>query len=195
MKKKLLAGLAVGVMMAGMAGVASAFTIDTSLSWDGHINVDWVGSGQSLTVDAVENHFESIGFYFDAESTGKTFDFILSDAMNGGNTLFTTSFNVISGINVIDIDQDVTANSTIYALIDYNDFMGATAHFSVTDVYAGGQSVFGRVGSMTGKYPSFDHRFVATFSSGGAPVPVPATMLLLGTGLAGLVGARLRRKK
>jgi hypothetical protein len=195
MKKKLLAGLAVGVMMAGMAGVASALTIDTSSSWNGRINSGWAGSGQSLTVDAVENHFESIGFYFAAESIGKTFDFILSDAMNGGSTLFTTSFNVINGINVIDIDQDVTANSTIYALIDYNGFMGATAHFIGTDVYAGGQSVFGPVGNMDGSYTSLDHRFVATFSSGGAPVPEPATMLLFGTGLAGLVGARLRRKK
>jgi hypothetical protein len=33
------------------------------------------------------------------------------------------------------------------------------------------------------------------WTSDAAPVPEPATMLLFGTGLAGLIGARCRRKK
>jgi len=195
MKKKLLAGLALGVMMFGVAGVASALTIDTNSSWDGSINSGWAASGQSLTVDAVENHFERIGFYFDSQSFGRTFDFILSDALNGGNTLFSTSFVVGDGLNVIDIDQDVIANSTIFALLDYNGFTGSTAHFSYTNSYAGGHSVFGAVGYMDNSFLELDHRFVAEFSNGGAPVPEPATMLLFGAGLVGLAGARLRRKK
>jgi hypothetical protein len=34
-----------------------------------------------------------------------------------------------------------------------------------------------------------------TFDRDPAPVPAPATILLFGSGLAGLIGSRLRRKK
>lgn len=37
--------------------------------------------------------------------------------------------------------------------------------------------------------------FDASFKLYGEPIPEPATMLLFGTGIAGLVGARIRRKK
>ena len=42
-------------------------------------------------------------------------------------------------------------------------------------------------------YPAVLNRFKTTQAP--APVPEPATMLLFGTGLAGLVGSRVRRKK
>ena len=42
---------------------------------------------------------------------------------------------------------------------------------------------------------AIDNVRVYADNSGPAPVPEPATMLLFGTGLAGLVGGRMRRKK
>ncbi len=194
MKKKLLVGLAIGMLSVGMLGSASALTIDTNAGWDGSTNSGWYGSGQSLSVDSIENHFDSIGFYFDIDSYGNTFDFILSDQLNGGGTLFSTSFVVSNGINIIDIDLDMTANSTIFALMDYNGFNGRTAQFSFTDSYAGGNSSFGPIGSQS-DYKGLDHRFIAEFSSGANAVPEPGTMLLMGTGLLGLVGYSRKRIK
>jgi hypothetical protein len=196
MKKKFIAGLATGLFMLGMSGIANALIIDTNAGWDGNINSGWLGSGQSLTVDAADTYFDSIGFYFADASLGNTYDFILSDALNGGNTLFSTSFSVTGGINVININQDMTANSMIYALLDYNGFNGQTAHFSYSDTYAGGNSSFGPIGSQdSASFAGLDHRFVAEFSNGSAPVPEPTTILLFGVGLAGLIGSRIKRKK
>jgi len=47
--------------------------------------------------------------------------------------------------------------------------------------------------SFTATY--FDSREDGIVMQLGSPVPVPATILLFGTGLAGLAGSRLRRKK
>jgi hypothetical protein len=173
------------------ASAASAVTIDTNATWDGNINSGWGGSGQSLTVDLLETHLDDISFYFADASAGLMFNFTITDALTGGNVLFSDSFTVASGINTFLTNLDLSPGAVVYALFDYNGFTGDTAHFSYIDGYAGGQSFF-ESGVWDTSFVSLDHRFIANFSD-ASPVPLPAGGLLLIGALGGL--ALIRRRK
>ncbi len=164
-------------------GTANAVVIDTTATWDGNINNGWLGSGQSLTVDATDTFFDDITFSFDAASNGQTFNFVLSDALNGGSTLFSTLFTVNSGFGFIDINTNLLGGSTVYALMDYNGYSGQSAYFQ-SNVYAGGNSNFGANGSKV-NFASLDHVFVANFTQSNQ-VPEPASIALFALGLAGI---------
>lgn len=184
--------LIAGAVLALQSVVASASLIDTNGSWDGSINNGWAGSGQSLFVDNTDNVLDYIVFYFHAESHGRTFNFVLSDALNGGNVLFSTNF-IAGASNQININALLTGGSTVYALIDYLGFSGQTAHFSYVNGYNGGNSVFGPYGGMS-DFSTLDHRFIASFSGGSHEVPEPASIALLGLGVIGFSLAKRRRK-
>ena len=171
--------------------VAHAATVIDTTAGPTYTNSGWFGSGQSLTVGNTDTKFDSFSFYADAASNGKIFDFTISDAWSGGSTLFSSSFAVTTGLNTVLINQAMTAGSLIYALIDYNGFSGSTVHFT-NDLYSGGHSAFGPVGSQT-TFSQYDLKFNASFSSPSA-VPVPAAVWLFGSALTGLVGMGKRKK-
>lgn len=171
-------------------GSINATVIDTTATWSGNINSGWYGSGQSFSVDVNDTFFNDVTFSFDASSNGQIFDFILSDALNGGNTLFSTSFAVNSGLGFIDIDTNLIGGSTVYALIDYNGYSGLSAYFQ-SDVYAGGNSNFGANGSKS-EFAGLDHVFVANFTQNNS-IPEPTSIALLGLALAGIGFSRKKK--
>jgi len=188
---KIISTTAVALLV---SSAASATVIDTTSTWSGSVNNGWFGSGQSFNVGAPDTYFDDITFSFASAANGKTFSFALSDALNGGNTLFSTSFNIVNGFGFIDVNTSVLAGSTVYALIDYNGYNGASAYFQ-GNVFAGGNSNFGATGSKVA-YSGLDHVFVANFTGGASSqVPEPAPMVLFGLGLLGLAVARRRQTK
>ena len=207
MRKKLLAGLATGLSIFGVVGIASATTIffddfngdivgltkNNFINWtvsDG--SVDLIGTGTAW------NWFPSYGKYVDMDgSTG-----------NAGKMLSTASFDLSAGDYFLQFDLagnqrpsyhypadqvTVMVNNGItsqnYTLSPSDPFRTFTQSFTLASTTSVRLSFEGGGGDNIGML--LDNIRLGKTD----PVPEPATMLLFGAGMAGLAGARLRRKK
>ncbi|MDD5758634.1 MAG: PEP-CTERM sorting domain-containing protein [Desulfobulbaceae bacterium] len=195
MKKTLLAGLAVGVMMFGMVGVASATTIfkisDVSFVKNGYNtgNFTW-------NIDAAA----SIADISLSEGQNQSFDFGIFKPNQGRGAADLTevdSFNVsliIDPPNATEGDTpNVIANYKSNKSFDkYSVDFGATQTitFGNGGAYELSFCDLTDIGNMGEQNLTANIKLI----SDSAPVPEPATMLLMGTGLAGLIGARRKKK-
>ncbi len=169
MKKKLLVGLALGVMM-GVSGVANAATLigDTITATGYDISPANVTIGDGVEFLGISNY---LNFDFGA-STLTISDTVLGGWSGFGNFVFSEFDETLTGVTI-------ASNSGFYGSIV--DSFSFDAHSITLDMSDSGRS--------------WESVLVFNIATETAPVPEPATMLLFGTGLAGLVGAQLRRKK
>lgn len=109
----------------------------------------------------------------------------------GWNVMTSSLFNSL-GLSASTFAVDYTSTNTqLYNGVNYAKatgwFSNQYTHIDVSDGISGSWS-FIDVADSYAHYETIVYR-------SSAPVPEPTTMLLLGTGIAGLVGSRIRKKK
>jgi len=174
MKKKLLAGLALGVMMISGAGVASANIVEyvnlqfaSGAVWNGTITFNdgylgMIGTDGRVTGGAYDGAYFT-WTWLHGSSQANPFDFTGDGLYDDWLVEELDGFGALIGLSW-DAATSVTNNSITFTLLE-------DAYYSGLDA----------------------SDLLVSYNTN--PVPVPAAMLLLGSGLAGLAGARLRRKK
>ncbi|MCP4112886.1 MAG: PEP-CTERM sorting domain-containing protein [Desulfobacteraceae bacterium] len=216
MKKKLLVGLAAGLLMFGMVSVTNAITISafgqSAYNSDVTLMNQTLGIDDSYSVEDFEDDTLISGLnYYKANGgssmslgsvNGLTWDG--TSALHAGHgysyddATFTfdqaiTSFGISISHNNTNRDIDVYVDnvllSGVQGLLNYTN--GTNIRNGYIWINAENQESFSEIMLIgeSGDLIGYDH---LVFKSA---VPEPATMLLLGIGIAALAGTRLRRKK
>ncbi len=211
--KKTFAAMATGIFMLGMGGVAQALTFgftvvedNSPLDPSSQFVMDVTDGGSGLTMftftntGAIETFIADI--YFDWADTA-----LIWDSYSGTGEVdfmhLASPGDLSGGTNIAFTADWSTDAEPPPATWGIDNYIGEGTQDSLTIAFSGAayddiitalSSEEFRVGLHVQGYTDGESEsYVST--GGGEPVPEPVSMLLFGTGLAGLAGARLRRKQ
>ena len=195
MKKNFVAGLVAGVLVFGVVGITNAALYESDMGWTDSTPVALSpvnGSGPIVNVT-----FGSSRGY-----TTRTDDTLIGYHHGGSNPIVTMTFSSdVTNVELFMFDLDVTWEDL--------DMMSPVPIGTTGDFYLSGGTVRSSVNNGAGSiiYDTISagevlqFRFDDQLSNLGITelnfeaVPIPGAVWLLGSGLAGLAGTRIRRKK
>lgn len=215
MKRKYCAGFATGLFLAGMVGIANADLMNvaldgtasqsSTLTWegvtgyasnaiDGNTTPNWdFSSDTNNSISHTTNSedmawwqveldqtyaIEELDIWNRAEYGSRLDDFNISIIDSGTSSTVWSSLNntTFSGTLHVDLGSSVVGDTVRIQL-------NGTNYLHLAEVEVWGTSIATQ---------NFSSDIVPTTPT---PTPEPATMLLFGTGLAGLMASRVRKKK
>lgn len=211
----MLAGLAMGLFMFGMVGMANAEIYGGIDFPDGAVSFvdEWIFYEPTSDVLAPYNDPSTALGSPDAPSGGSNGNVSLGDegvlVLKFTDNSLTTSWDDSFDLWIFEVGDmieptsvDISTNGSNW--INVGDTGGGTSGIDIdsyllSGVVLGEKYSFVRLTDLLphqsgSPYEGADIDAVGAISS-TTPVPEPGTMLLLGSGVAGLAGSRLRRKK
>ena len=197
MKKFLAIILALGMLAWAGSAMATPVTFEVDGPTDSYAEISYYATGDaSISADLAENLDDNFFKLEDNES--ETIEFFTLSVDGSADTL--GLFSVEANLNFDTPELDVTSTGLgVWATGSYDETSGCFVWFNPVQKFT---LADGNIISITlenfvlldGVDPTVTvHATITNLGSGTAPVPEPSTILLMGSGLLGLVGYSRKR--